>query len=321
LPAAGRGSPRFVCRLADVPSPPPAAGADAPLFVAPAFHFQLGASVPLGLASAKRFRERFLSDQPIVWAQDLFTGAWLPWWIARAQAPGALRLQANAPLPPAAATAPDAPEAGRLHAQLRAAGIVATVERHQAREQAAAARRAALALDFAARGFCVVRGVLPAAQTAALANYFRALVDAGQWAVGDAQVARRRGWHNESLTRFVHHQLTAFVSALAGAPVCASYCYVSAYQSGAELDPHVDRKQCAYTMSFIVDEEGGRSADWLLWFLGAGGRESVSLAVGDAVLFRGHELPHWRETAPQPGLSLSTLLFHYVPADFDEILD
>lgn len=187
-------------------------------------------------------------------------------------------------------------------------------------ERRAAATRARLAGDFAERGYCVVPGVLAPPHTGALARYYRELIASGNWTLGDDQVARRHGWHNESVARFFHHQLTGFVSALVGAPVCASYTYVSAYQQGAELEPHIDRKQCEYTLSVIIDETGGRSADWPLWFLAGNEPSAVTLDIGEGVLFRGHDLPHWREAAPQPGLALITLLLHYVPADFRETL-
>jgi hypothetical protein len=38
------------------------------------------------------------------------------------------------------------------------------------------------------------------------------------------------------------------------------------------------------------------------------------------VLFRGCELPHWRDSPP-PGGASTTLLFHYVPRDFADVLD
>ena len=303
---------RFACCLADVPpsTDPPTPSADA-LFVEPDFRFQVGVSIPLKMATSTRFRDRFLQDQPIVWTRDRLTQARLPYWVERHQVPLFTCMEANTPSPACAE-----PLASRLHA----VGVTETIAERLVLERRAAATRERLRGEFAHQGYCAVRGLLPKPQVAALARYYRALVETGGWALGDAQVTRRHGWHNESVARFYHHQLTSFAAALAGAPVCASYCYVSAYQRGAELDPHVDRKQCAYTMSFIVDEHGGNSVDWPLWFLAGAERSAVTLAVGDAVLFRGHDIPHWRESAPQAGLALSTLLFHYVPTDFAETL-
>lgn len=305
---------RFACHLADVATDAAAAGVETlpdELLVEPGFRFQRGASVPLCLATTTRFRERFLSDQPILWTRDLLTQAYRPFWVERHQVVLFDEFEPGAPVPPCAPA---------LRAQLHGAGIVATRSERAEALRDVAATRARLGCEFAERGYCVVSGLLAPSHTRSLARYYRELVASGLWAAGDEQVARRHGWHNESVARFFHHQLTSFVAALVGEPVCASYTYVSAYQRGAELTPHIDRRQCEYTLSLIIDERGGRSTDWPLWFLAGTERSAVALDVGEGVLFRGHDLPHWREAPPQPDLALSTLLLHYVPAGFGETL-
>lgn len=318
-PTATQSAVRFACQLKDVPFEDVAAapehiagevGLDA-LMVEPTLRFQLGASIPLGLATATRFRERFLTDQPILWTRNLLTQAYQPYWVPRHHARLFAEFEPDRLAPPCPA---------QLRAQLHAADIIASATERTAAERRVAATRARLTSEFAERSYCVVPDVLAPPHTAALARYYRELIASGRWALGDEQVARRHGWHNESVARFFHHQLTGFVGAIVGEPVCASYAYVSAYQQGAELEPHVDRKQCEYTLSVIIDETGGRSVSWPLWFLAGDERSAVTLELGEGVLFRGHDLPHWREAAPMPGLALSTLLLHYVPAGFKETL-
>jgi alkylated DNA repair dioxygenase AlkB len=301
---------RYACRLSDI-APEAAEPPGEPLLVNPTLRLQLGTGVPLGMTTSTRFRERFVDDEPIAWTRSRATLAWQPWWVERAHAALLGRLVPGRPLPPCT---PD------MAARLHAAGIAETAREREADEAHAVAWVPSLTAEFAAAGYCTLRNALPAAATRALGAYYRALVASGGWAAGDAQVARRHGWHNEALARFFHHQWATLVGRIAEAPVCPSYCYVSAYQQGAELDPHVDRKQCEFTVSLIVDECGGRSLDWPLWFLAGSERRAVRLGVGDAVLFRGHDLPHWRETAQEAGLALSTLLFHYVPSGFGETL-
>lgn len=317
LSTAAQIAVRFVCHLAEVPSDDVAErtienAAPSDLLVEPTVRFQLGASIPLGLATTTRFRERFLADQPILWMRDMLTQAYRPFWVPRHQAQLFAAFEPGAPAPPCPP---------RLCAKLYKAGIITLKMERSAAEHHFVAVRALLAREFAEQGYCVIRNLLAPPHTAALARYYRQLIASGDWTLGDEQVARRHGWHNESVARFFHHQLMDFVRAVVGKAVCASYAYVSAYQQGAELGPHVDRKQCEYTISVIVDETGGHSAEWLLWFLAGDEPSAVSLSVGDGVLFRGHDLPHWREAAPQSGLALSTLLLHYVPANFNETLN
>lgn len=308
--ARERSDVRFICPLPEVDTRPEELGAE--LVIDPSLRVQVGASIPLGLAARTRFRERFAADQPILWSRDALTRSWLPYWAPRHLVRQLVELESGGPLQSSAE---------RLRASLRKAGLAATAEkRMQAQSRAGEVRRLARTA-FAAQGFCVVPDVLPADHMQALARYYRALVAGGRWEIGDEQVARRHGWHNESVGRFFHHQLSDFVGELVGEKVCPSYCYVSAYQQGAELAPHIDRKQCKYTFSIVFDESGGRSVDWPLWFLAAAEPSAVTLELGQGVLFLGHELPHWREAPPVESLALSTLLLHYVATDFTETLN
>jgi hypothetical protein len=311
----------FACHLEEVPAAPWAhrsgeCGAppapDNTLLVESSVRFQRGTSIPVGLATAARFRDRFLADRPILWTRDILSGAYRPFWVPRRLTDLFARLEPDAPVPPGM----EAWE-GKLHA----AGVVATPAERAINQTRAAALRRQLAEAFARRGYCAIPEMLPSWHTASLARYYRELIASGKWELGDAQVARRHGWHNESIARFFHHQFTELVGLLVGHRVCPAYTYVSAYRRGAELTPHVDRKQCEYTLSLIVDEADGSAADWPLWLFAFEGRSSVTARVGDGVLFRGHDLPHWREASPHPDLALTTLLFHYVSSGFRETLD
>ena len=92
MPRNARKHSRFACQLAEVSlDGPPEASSPAStseehneaLLVDPSLRLQLGASIPLGLATATRFRERFLEGQPILWTRDQFTGAYRPFWVPR----------------------------------------------------------------------------------------------------------------------------------------------------------------------------------------------------------------------------------------------
>jgi hypothetical protein len=155
----------------------------------------------------------------------------------------------------------------------------------------------------------------------ALGRYYHELITHGAWAAGDAQVKRRYGYHNESVSRYFHHQLIDFVGRVAGERVKPTYAYVSAYQEGAVLRPHIDRRQCVFTLSLWLDHQpDAKRESWPLWFQTEQGPVALTQSAGDAVLFRGCELPHWRDRPPPDGAS-TTLIFHYVPANFAGVLD
>jgi hypothetical protein len=273
---------------------------------------QAGVTIPLGLARRTRFRDRFLPGHPILWTDDPDTGALVPFWV-RFEDFWALReLTPGRPLPPGFSA--------RLRASLTAAGALGTAERRALRRALADTTLAGAAEEFARLDVCGMGRLLHPAQRKALLDYYERLIATGSWPLGDAQVNGRYGWYNESLSRFLHHQFRALVGRLAGRPVRPSYSYVSAYRAGAVLDRHVDREQCEYTVSLLLGESGsGTEGGWPL-LLDTGG-ESVSLLQrpGEAVLFRGTRVAHWRPPLPD-GSTHTSLLFHYVPAEFSRTL-
>ncbi|HKQ79954.1 MAG TPA: sulfotransferase [Blastocatellia bacterium] len=310
-PPRGLKTPiRYSCFLDEILYSGAISGED--LIVNPSFHFQLGPTVPLALLRHTRFRDRFLPDCPILWVKDMATGVIYPFWARRSQA----RLFGQFV---AGQAPPQLDEELRLRLVSASALVRSddlTRRLHEGREMAERA-----GAQFAARGYCELPSALHPAHAASLGRYYGALINCGQWSLGDEQVRFRHGWHNEPVCRYFHYQLTGLVSRVANEPVKPSYAYTSAYQEGARLKPHVDRKQCVFTLSLFVEHSDTPSAErWPLWFHAHDGKVAVTQASGDAVLFRGCDLPHWRDRPPK-GAASTTLLFHYVPADFAGVLD
>jgi len=302
---------RFACFVDDATTdsaPRRAAGT----IVNPSFQFQLGATVPIPLVRRARCRERFLADHPILWVEDPATRVLCPFFARRSQVRTLLGLQAG--------ETPRPFDSPLLEASLEAAGILTTASELDARREAGETLVGRARKDLGDDRFCKLPSLIHPLQIRTLAAYYRRLIESG-WVLGDDQVERRHGWHNESVARFFHHQLTDFVSRVAGEPVKPAYSYSSAYRGSAALGAHMDRRQCEYTLSLLVDHSSASSPDpWPLWFLGPRGKVSVTLQPGDAVLFRGCELPHWRDAAPEDQDQIM-LLFHWVPSDFAGVLD
>jgi Sulfotransferase family len=310
-PRASGGAVRFSCFVDEVAAPARLPEGD--IIVAPSFHFQFGSTVPLPLVRKTRSRDRFLGDYPLLWADDPATGMTYPYWVRREEAWRYREFVAGRP--------PPTWVGHDLTQRLTAVGVLTTRGDHERRRQAGAAGAERARAEFSHAGCCVLSSAVPTPQVSALGSYYRRLVAAGEWAAGDEQVHRRHGWHNEAVARYFHHQLAATVGRVAGEPVKPTYCYVSAYGEGAVLRPHVDRKQCAFTVSLWLDNgENAPAEAWPLWFETNIGRLSVEQQAGDAVVFLGCDLPHWRE-APPTGAVSTTLLFHYVARDFIGALD
>jgi hypothetical protein len=123
--------------------------------------------------------------------------------------------------------------------------------------------------------------------------------------------------HNEPVARFFHRQLASAVSALAGQALQPSYVYFASYLGGAELERHTDREQCEVSLSLSIDyaPEPADATSWPLLVDTADGTVTLRQALGDAVLYRGCELPHYRRRLANGHASTSFFL-HYVPLSF-----
>lgn len=177
--------------------------------------------------------------------------------------------------------------------------------------------------QFAQHRYAVLRALITVATLTALRAFYRAFVEQG-FALFKDQHGTLRWWaHNEPVARAIQAQLTEIVSHVVGERVKPSYAYFASYCQEAVLARHRDREQCAFSVSLLIDyvPEPVGVSPWPLW-LEVGENESVaiSLGPGDGLVYRGTELPHWRDALPA-GHASTSLLLHYVPVDFAGRLD
>ncbi len=94
-----------------------------------------------------------------------------------------------------------------------------------------------------------------------------------------------------------------------------SYSYARLYKKGDELHKHTDRKGCAVSLTINL---GGDK--WPIFLLDKKGiSTSISLNPGDAVLYQGRDLPHWREKFK--GKICGQLFLHYTLPDAQHLYD
>lgn len=276
-----------------------------------------GIAVQTGLARPAGWRDRLPppSDFPtrdgeadvrrgeaILWVRDPRTALCWPYWLDREARAEVAALSAGRLAP-----ADLAPERRLL---LRLAGLlVGRGERRPPLPRAILRRRP----------FAVVPGIVPPLQLAALRRYVRALESEGCLALGrqDGRPQRLVS-HNDRVAAFLHRQSGRLASRIAGEPLVPSYSMISAYLPGASLKRHVDRPQCRWNASLLVDmdPEAPRGRAWPFHLRPPGGEtETVRLGMGDCVVYPGTEIPHWRVALPRN--ERQTLLFlHYVPLHF-----
>jgi hypothetical protein len=211
-------------------------------------------------------------------------------------------------------------------ARLARAGLLVTAGRYRSDSEAAARRGVRRRAFLKREGYVQLDAMLPAPLLASLQSYFGALIDEGHLRFADPQ-SRRYYRHSEPIAVWLHQQIAACIGALTGTPVKPSYAFLAGYVPGSQLRPHVDRAQCEYTLSLNIDftlegrSKAQRAEAWPLCLNDRHGRTvQVHLNPGDALLFKGRELTHYR--APLgPGRRSTSVFFHFVGIDFAGQLD
>jgi len=94
-----------------------------------------------------------------------------------------------------------------------------------------------------------------------------------------------------------------------------TYSYLRKYVKGNDLKPHTDRPSCQYSITMPLTQE---SAEWPFW-VKDGNKTSyqISCNLGDAILYMGERVSHWREALENAEESYNIFL-HYVDASDPE---
>jgi hypothetical protein len=87
-----------------------------------------------------------------------------------------------------------------------------------------------------------------------------------------------------------------------------TYSYFRVYQRGDVLAKHKDRPACEISLTLCLGYEA--EEPWPIFVEGPAGASAISLAPGDALVYRGIECAHWREALE--GEKVAQVFLHYV---------
>ena len=230
-------------------------------------------------------------------------------------APDLSTLEAGAPLPAGLDPA--------WRERLAAAGVAVPSANLSTRAARRATAAGALGDVLRARRYVVVPQGLDRWTMASIRRYYRELIDEGYLLFGDKDWPKRYFARWDPIAHFFHEQWTALASDIAGEPLRASFPFFVEYHPGSDLPAHTDREQCVVSISVQIDHTPPPSgpAPWPI-YLQPGGPETnipVHLRLGEAAMFYGQEVRHYREALPS-GSSSFWFLF-YVREGFEGALD
>jgi len=211
---------------------------------------QMGAEPPAGSTDIFPHCARFLSGYPLLWVQHPGTKVMAPYWLNNFYLELIQGLIAGEISPSELDPA--------VFAALTGANVLVPVDYEESQARAWQETFANLFIQLQSEQYAIVRGIIHPLQIAALRKYFRTL-DHKNFLLPDLQGASLRyALHNEEVAQFVHHQLSKLLISATQELVKPSYSYLSLYKSGSFLAKHIDRPQCAWNLSLLIDTDPER---------------------------------------------------------------
>jgi hypothetical protein len=80
---------------------------------------------------------------------------------------------------------------------------------------------------------------------------------------------------------------------LTGLKLFPTFSYIRVYRRGDILKKHKDRQSCEISVTLRLG--GNSSTEWPIYLEGSEGLVEIKLKAGNALVYRGYEVAHWRE--------------------------
>lgn len=166
---------------------------------------------------------------------------------------------------------------------------------------------------FARNGYVIVRKMIDRAAADFGCRYVFMLQKRGEMKAPDGQVPNAPKRYADSYTEALMESLVPKMSHATGLALYPTYSYLRIYGPGDTLAPHQDRESCQISVTLNL----GQDADepWPIFVDNGKKKIGADLGPGDALIYRGCDLVHWRD-AFKGRYQVQTFL-HYVDANGD----
>ena len=166
--------------------------------------------------------------------------------------------------------------------------------------------------QFIVEKYVHLKGFLAKESCAELTAELKRLV-AEKQTTQDSQCPKSEAIHGAIAFDKLLIDLLPYFEKASGKRLYPTYSYARLYAPNDELTIHTDRESCEISATVTLGFDGD------VWpiYMGDEGKANASkidMAVGDAVLYRGMDKHHWRETYTE-GKWQAQVFLHYVDAD------
>ena len=117
----------------------------------------------------------------------------------------------------------------------------------------------------------------------------------------------------DKILKVFHEMMAKEVSLHVGKELIPTYLYGRIYKKGADVYRHTDRPECEYSVSLTLDSSE-EDKSWPIFFKAKDDKEyKVEMNAGDAVIYKGQEVEHWRNEKLEKDWQ-TQLFLHFVDA-------
>ncbi len=150
---------------------------------------------------------------------------------------------------------------------------------------------------FKKNGYLVIPNFIEENFLKFIEQYFYLCIMSGKAELSDHQAPFGYSFYGDPLMETVLQCSTKKISELCGIELSPTYSYTRLYKKGDELECHKDRPECEISATIALGNEGDLNS---IYF--SKDKENISeikLNPGDACLYKGSELYHWRDRFTQ----------------------
>ena len=164
---------------------------------------------------------------------------------------------------------------------------------------------------FQERGYAIVQKLIPDIMCQHIAKNIQMLQKSACLEYGDDHVKNAYSGYGLPSTELLLRIVMPKISEITNCRLCPTYSYARIYLQGAELPKHVDRPSCEISATLAISYNSPRI--WPIFIETNRGTVSIKLEQGDALVYSGIDIPHWREKFD--GEYQIQVFLHYIRED------
>lgn len=166
---------------------------------------------------------------------------------------------------------------------------------------------------FEENGYVIIRHFIPRLMCDYISENIKVLEANSYFGYGDPQVEKAFSGAAPTVTETLLDVMTPVLARAINCELYPTYSYLRIYVKGADLERHQDRPSCEVSATVPLSYDSPYI--WPLYIETRNRVKAVELEPGDALIYKGIEVPHWRETFG--GERQVQVFLHYVKKNGD----